>query len=279
MKKLQLLFTLSVLSMLSMIVLFACSKGSSTPADPCSGVSITVTGTSTDADAGVSNGSIAASASGSSGFTFSINSGAFQSSGTFSGLAAGSYTVTAKSATGCTGTKTIVVNAKDLCAGKTITFTATPTQSSDPCAPSGIVTVAASGSTGFTYNIDGGAFQAGTSFSNVAAGSHTFGAKDDGGCFKTSVVSVGTVAAGPNFTAVRAVLTANCAVSGCHNGTQAPNYTIDCNIVAFADLIKSRAVDQAGTATQMPQPPRPALVQADRDKITAWITAGKHFTD
>ena len=58
-----------------------------------------------------------------------------------------------------------------------------------------------------------------------------------------------------------------------------PNFTIDCNIVANADLIKTRAVDGANTANQMPQPPRAALAQTDRDKITAWITAGKHFTD
>ena len=40
----------------------------------------------------VSNGSINATASGSTGFNYSINSGAFQASGNFTNLAAGSYT-------------------------------------------------------------------------------------------------------------------------------------------------------------------------------------------
>jgi hypothetical protein len=279
MSKRHLLSTLAIISCCTVLFFIACSKGGSTPADPCSGITITVTGTATDADAGTADGSISVTASGASGLTYSINGGAFQSAASFSNLAAGVYAVTAKSSAGCTGSANITVNAKDLCAGKSISFSAAATQNSDPCTASGIVTLTASGSTGFTYNIDGGAFQTSAVFNGVAAGSHSFGAKDDGGCLKTTTLAVPALAAGPNFTAVKAVITANCAVSGCHAGTQAPNFTVDCNIVTYADLIKSRAVDQAGTGTQMPQPPRAALNQADRDKITAWITAGKQFTN
>lgn len=281
MKKIQILYTLSIVSLLSVIILLACSKagGSATPPDPCAGTTIGVTATTTDADPGTANGSITAAATGSSTFTFSINSGAFQSSGTFSNIAAGTYTVTAKNASGCTGSASITVSQKDLCVGKTITVAPAVTQNSDPCSPGGIVVITATGSTGFTYNIDNGPFQASATFNAVSAGNHNFGAKDAGGCVKTAAISVPAVAAGPNFTAVKNLILATCAVSGCHNGAQAPNYTVDCNIVAFADLIKTRAVDQAGTAEQMPQPPRAPLNQADKDKITAWINAGKRFTD
>ncbi len=279
MSKRHLLSALAIISCCTVLFFIACSKGGSTPADPCSGVTITVTGTATDADAGTANGTISISASGGAGLTYSINGGAYQSSASFSNLAAGAYTVSAKTSAGCSGSATVTVNAKDLCAGKTISFSAAATQGSDPCTPNGIATLTASGSTGFTYNVDGGAFQTSAVFNNVSAGSHNFGAKDDGGCFKTTTLVVPTQAAGLNFTAVKAVITANCAVVGCHAGTQAPNFTVDCNIVAYADLIKTRAVDQAGTATQMPQPPRAALGQADKDKITAWITAGKQYTN
>jgi hypothetical protein len=280
MKKTKFLYSISIASLFSISIFFACSKGGgTTPPDPCAGITINVTATTTDADPGTANGSLTASASGSSGFTFSVNNGAFQSSGTFSNIAAGTYTVTAKNASGCTGTANITVAAKDLCAGKTITVVPAVTQNSDPCAPNGIVVITATGSTGFSYNIDNGPFQASATFNAVSAGSHNFGAKDTGGCVKTATVSVPSVAAGPTFTAVKSLLTSTCAVSGCHNGTQAPNYTVDCNIVSFADLIKTRAVDQAGTAQQMPQPPRAALNQTDKDKITAWINAGKRFTD
>jgi len=184
----------------------SCSKGSgtTTPADPCAGVTVVVATSATAADAGISNGSITATATGSSGFTFSLNNGSFQASGTFNNLAAGKYTITAKSAAGCTGTQSTTVVAK------AASCTGTP---------------------------------------------------------------------GPLFTAVKAILTTNCAVTGCHNGTQSPNYTVDCTIVDYADLIKLRAVDQAGTGDQMPQPPRAPLSQSDRDKITAWINAGKLLTN
>ncbi len=278
MKKIQFLFSLIIVSIISIFISLACSKGGSTPPDPCAGKTITITANKTDADQGASNGSITASA-GSGTFAFNINNGPFQSSGTFNNLAAGTYTITAKNASGCTGATNVTVGQNDLCAGKSITLTATITQNSDPCSAAGKVVLAATGSTGFTYNIDNGAFQVSVNFNNVAAGNHNFGAKDDGGCVKTTTVTVPALAAGPAFTAVKSLVLSTCAVSGCHNGTQAPNYTNDCTIVEFADLIKTRAVDQAGTADQMPQPPRAALNQADKDKITAWINAGKHFTD
>ncbi|MDE3247313.1 MAG: hypothetical protein KGO82_01550 [Bacteroidota bacterium] len=279
MSKLRLLLTLSLGAAFFALVFIGCSKGNSTPADPCSGVTITVSATATDADAGSSNGSISATATGSSGLTYSLNGGTAQATGAFTNLAAGSYTVTVKNANGCSGSTNVTVNAKDACAGKTITVTATITKNADPCASDGTATVSATGSTGFTYSVDAGTYGASASFTGLSAGNHTFNAKDAGGCIKSSTVSVPAVAAGTKFAAVKAIIVANCAVTGCHAGTQSPNFTIDCNIVANADLIKTRAVDGANTANQMPQPPRAALAQGDRDAITAWIAAGKHYTD
>ncbi|WP_121355869.1 hypothetical protein [Flavisolibacter nicotianae] len=87
---------------------------------------------------------------------------------------------------------------------------------------------------------------------------------------------------GPLFNAVRDVLGSNCALSGCHAGSS-PQNGIDFNnsatIVAQANNIKARAVDQAGTATQMPPPPRQALSAADRKKITDWVNAGGRASD
>ena len=206
MKKSGLAYFISINLFFSFFLLDSCSKGGDNkPSDPCAGVTIIVSANATAADAGSSNGSITAVATGGTGFTYSLNNGAFQPSGTFNNLAAGKYSVTAKNTNGCSGAINVTVVAKDAgCAGKT---------------------------------------------------------------------------PGPLFTAVKAIISTNCAVSGCHNGTQAPDYRVDCTIVDYADLIKLRAVDQANTGEQMPQPPRTALLQSDRDKITAWITAGKRITD
>ncbi len=166
----------------------------------------------------------------------------------------------------------------DPCASKTIAVTPTVGQNADPRAKTGKVSVTATGSTGFSFKADNGAFQSSGDFTGLGAGDHTFTAKDAQGCEKTASINIPAVAAGPNFTAVKAILTTNCAVPGCHvSGGQSPNWTDNCTIVANADRIKARAVDAAGTANQMPA--SGAIAQADRDKINAWITAGKKFTD
>lgn len=191
------LTTLVILALVSAIILFiSCSKsggGTTTPPNPCAGITITVTGgTSPTSTPAATNGSISASASGSSGFTFSLNGGTAQSSGTFSNLAVGSYTITAKDANGCTGSASFSVTATPC---PTIIVTGTITQTSSPTATNGAIAASATGSTGFTYSINGisGTYQASGTFSNLAVGSYTIFAKDVNGCTGSAPFSVTTV--------------------------------------------------------------------------------------
>jgi large repetitive protein len=178
----------------------ACSKGgggTTPPPNPCASKTIAVTGTTTATTTPTaSNGSISASATGSSGFTFSLNGGAFQASGTFSGLAVGSYTITAKDGDACTGSQVFSVTATPC---PTITVTATLTQASSPTATNGAIAATGAGSTGFTYNINGGTFQASGTFTNLAVGSYTITAKDANGCIGSNAFSV-TAATCPTIT-------------------------------------------------------------------------------
>src|SRR5574343_1069872 len=264
------------------ILFYACSKGGSgtttPPPSSCSGVSISVTATVTDADAGSSNGAISANSSGGSGsMTYSINGGAFQSSGSFGNLAKGSYTITAKDSKGWTAIGSFTVNEKNACAGVTITVNNTITNS-DPCSATGAISASATGSTGFTYSLDNGAFQASGNFTNIAVGNHSITAKDAGGCTQTISANVGTVAIGTLYSAAKAVIQNNCAISGCHTGgspTGGLNFSSDCTIIGSKDRIKARAID--GIPSIMP--PTGALPQADKDKLLAWINAGGRFTD
>lgn len=257
----------------------SCSKGGGdTPApNPCAGITITVNGTSTNPTTPTSaDGTISATATGTAGFTYSINNGSFQASGSFTGLAAGTYTITAKSSSGCTGTKQFILTAPNVCAGITIAVTGTPASTSTPCVTpaNGSLTASATGSTGFTYSINGTAFQSSGNFTGLAAGNYTVTAKDVNGCTGTASVTIAAAAAGPLFIAVKEMMTNNC--SSCHNNTTANggmNWTVDCNIVLNKERIKVRAVDQGSMPTTGP------LSQANKDKITAWINAGGRFTD
>jgi hypothetical protein len=77
---------------------------------PCSGVSIVINATVTHADGTANNGRIQANATGSTGFTFSKDGTNFIASGDFTGLAPGTYTITAKDVNGCSDTRTFTVS-------------------------------------------------------------------------------------------------------------------------------------------------------------------------
>jgi hypothetical protein len=261
----------------------SCSKGGEPPVnnDPCANVTISVTGTVADASAGQSNGVITISSPSGSGITFSINGGAFGATGTFGSLAAGTYTITAKNAAGCSGSRQFTVNV-DACAGKTIVVTTSNVVNNTPCGSSndGGFTAGATGSTGFTYSVGTGAFQAGTLFTGLAAGTYTVNAKDVDGCVRSTTVNIANKPAGPLFGPVRSVIQTNCATPGCHTGanpTGGLNFSNDCTIVSSWDRIKARAVD--GIPSFMPPPPNAQLSNADKQKILDWIAAGHRYTD
>lgn len=276
------LIRVHVINFFIMITFFSCSKGGgSGPApNPCTGVTIVVSGTvSNPTTARGTNGSIAAVASGSSGFTFSINGAAFQSSGSFSGLAAGSYTITAKNNNGCTGSAVFTLSDPPgaSCSGVTINVTGATTGNT-PCeAANGKITVTATGGSGtFTYSLNGGAFQASNIFTNLAAANYVVTAKDANGCTGNVNVTVTNLSAGPLFSAVKAMMQTNCV--SCHNNTVSNggmNWTVDCNIVTFKDRIKARAVD--GIPSPMPQ--GGSLPPSEKQKITDWINAGGKYTN
>jgi hypothetical protein len=162
----------------------------------------------------------------------------------------------------------------DPCAGKTIVIT--PTVIDAVACGTGSITVAATGSTGFTYKLNsGGTYQSATVFNNVSAGTYTVFVKEGAGCEKSISVTVNsTGTAGPLFTAIKSLMTAKC--QSCHNDTNKQggmNWTVDCNIVTHKSNIKNRAVD-LGT-----MPPTGPLTDAEKAVITDWINAGGNYTD
>jgi SprB repeat len=244
----------------------------------CAGVTITVTGTTVNPTSTLTgNGSINATAAGSSGFTFSVNGGAFQASGNFTNLTAGSYTIVAKDVNGCTGSAVFTLSAPNPCAGVTITVSAVVT-GNRPCEPNnGSIVATVTGGTGpYTFSLNGGPFQASNNFINLGANAYTIAAKDANGCMGAVNATVNNASAGPLFLAVRSLLNSNCV--SCHNPTVSEggmSWTEDCNVINFKDRIDQRAVH--GNPSAMP--PTGLLPASERIKITNWINAGGRFSD
>ncbi len=247
--------------------------------NPCQGVTVLVTGTVINASVGQSNGSITVNATGGTGFTYSLNGGAYQAATVFQGLAAGSYTVTAKSSAGCMGSATYTVGSVDPCLNNSITISSTTTASANCVTPgTGSIAISATGSTGFTYNLNNGTYQAGATFSGLAPGTYTVGVKDVNNCTKTTTAVVPTVPAGPTFLAAKALVQSRCGGSGCHMNGQTQkgyNFDTDCNIVKFWSGIYGSTVTH--TLNTMPLSPQPPLTTAEKQTITNWINAGHGF--
>lgn len=161
------------------------------------------------------------------------------------------------------------------CAGRNITLVTTSVATA-PCIKNGSITVTATGSTGFTYSIDGGGFQSSNTFNNLGQGDHSYLVKDITGCLKSGSANVAMQQPGTLYTAVKAIIINNCI--NCHNGPSGNggmDFSSDCNIISSSGRIKIRAVD--GNPSFMPTTGK--LNQVDMDKITAWITAGGRYSD
>jgi large repetitive protein len=183
---------------------------------------ITITGTTTNTSSPTAtNGTISSSATGSTGITYSKDGTTFQATGNFTGLAVGSYTITAKDVNGCLGTKIFVITSVSC---PTITVTSTTTQSAGPTATNGSITATAAGGVApYTYSKDGVTFQASNIFAGLTAGNYTIVAKDANTCLGSSATIAVTSVPCPTIT----IATVNMASDKCtnNNGSITANAT------------------------------------------------------
>ena len=144
---------------------------------------INVTTTNNNSSCGNSNGSIqAAASSGVSPYQYSIDGVNFNTTGNFTGLAAGNYTITAKDANNNTGTASVTIGNSNGPAFNTIV-----TLPSDCANQTGFIIISALGGTApLLYSINGITYTANPSFTGLAAGIYTVRIKDANGCIATS---------------------------------------------------------------------------------------------
>lgn len=129
---------------------------------------------------------VIAGAGGTTAYQFALGVGAFQASGTFTALTAGTYILHLKDANGCTKDTTTTLNQPPA-----ITVSA---QVKRPrCTPlvNGAVTITAGGgSPGYTYAVGAGAYGASSVFNNLGSGTYTFHIKDTHNCIKDTTITV-----------------------------------------------------------------------------------------
>ncbi|MBI3134765.1 MAG: gliding motility-associated C-terminal domain-containing protein [Bacteroidetes bacterium] len=103
-------------------------------------------------------------------------------------LAAGTYNVTITDNTGCTATTSIVVGQP----AAALAATATPTNVTcfGLCNGSILVNAPTGGTPGYTYSNNGGAYQAGNTFSALCPGAYTISVKDANGCLLSLTPSI-----------------------------------------------------------------------------------------
>ena len=184
-----------------------------------------------NAACGASNGSITLGAvtGGLAPYTYSVDGSAFSATLVYPGLAAGTYAVEVRDANNCLFATTASVSNTS---GPTAIATTVVNASCG--ASNGSITLGAvtGGLAPYTYSVDGSAFTAAISYTNLAAGSHAVEVRDANSCLFATTATI-TDAAGPTAIATT-VVNAACGASngsitlGAVTGGLAPyTYSVD----------------------------------------------------
>ena len=134
---------------------------------------------------GSTDGSVNAAASfgtGQAPYSYSLDGGAYQSGGTFTGISIGNHTVRIRDAALCTFDLQFVINQPDRVSGLVSTLT------NIVCfgETNGSATIAASGGVGpYQYRLNAGALQGSNIFSGLSAGNYIVTIQDSHGCTGT----------------------------------------------------------------------------------------------
>ncbi|WP_461096130.1 T9SS type A sorting domain-containing protein [Spirosoma luteolum] len=157
---------------------FGCSAVTLVDVKQPATLALSLTAVSVKCTGGTDGGIIAAVTGGSAPYSYKVNGGTAQSSPILVDLKAGSYTVVVTDAGGCSASQTATVGAPPTFELKTVL---SPTR----CAGSadGAITVSATNGTApFQYQLGTGAFQTGTLFTGLSAGTYELTARDARGC-------------------------------------------------------------------------------------------------
>ncbi len=243
-------------------LMLSCSSEKEPSPDLCDGTFALSIQSSSDAECALDNGQVIIVANNATGsVTFQLNNST-QPNGEFTNLPAGNYTAIGTDENDCEAQISFTIANSD---GVTATFQITDTTCGNE---QGSISISASnGTEPYSYSINQGAAQPSNVFDNLGQGTYSVAVTDDTGCVFESEVKVETDIV---LADVNSIIQTNCAVSGCHNGTQSPNFTTTSQIMASADRIMART--QQGTMP--PAGSGRTLTQAEIDAIACWVNDG-----
>lgn len=210
---------------------------------------------------GATDGEVTLSATGGNGkYKFAIDGGTAQESGVFAGLGAGTYEVTATDGNNCSSTMEVeVLNMEGL------NIDVESADSGCKTTQGGVTVTAFDGNEPYAYKLGDAAFSTSNTFSGLGSGDYPLTVRDASGCEVNQTVKVRS---GVSFDAsISPIIENKCAVSGCHNGSQAPDLRVFKNIHDNAGTIKT--VTGNGS---MPQ--NGTLTQNEKDLIACWVDDG-----
>ena len=194
---------------------------------------------------------------------YSIDGVTFQTGNEFAGLSAGIHTITMKDANDCTSIDSISIASNS---GK-LAFTSVSVDGG--CNTSvGSITVTATGSTTYTYSMDGGPHGVSNVFSSLTAGFYNIEVKDENGCSdsKDILVKAGDIS---YMTDVSPILMSTCATTDCHESSNSSRH----DLTNFAD-VKSVVSDMKTRINSGNMPASGSISTADKRTLICWIDDG-----
>ena len=246
----------------SLSTLLNCGDSSEDPGIDCSTSDLSlevVESVKSDCDA---PGSVTLEATGGlEEYSYSVDGITFQQSPVFGNLFAGNFTFTVKDQNQCTAEVTFTLESEPT--GITLSLSGT---TSDCTNETGSITANASGGVGtLQFSLNGGAFDTSNQFEDLGTGDYAVTVIDEEGCRVTKTFKV---LSNTSLTAdVMPIIAKDCAISGCHNGSQSPRLTSKSEVIANAARIKSET--QAGS-----MPRDRTLTQTEIDLIACWVDDG-----
>ena len=207
------------------------------------------------------NGSFVLSATGGEEpYTFATSLGS-NSDGVFSDVAGGTYVVTITDANGCSAEIEVTVQNEDGIVIDEIIVSDAGCGTSD----GSLQIMASGGREPYSFSIDNNAPQNSDVFTGLGISEYLVTATDASGCETTQSVEV---LSGVSFGgSIQSIIETNCAISGCHNGSQSPDLITLADIQAQAERVKIRTENRT-------MPRGRTLTEEEIAQIACWVDDG-----